>query len=165
MQGSRTHRLRLLRAEWVIIFGCCQCRAAQQSGCVPKGQLEQVGVAVQGGRVHCSGSTRIHQAGMEMPIMEAAATECWSVRGRGMRHGVGSLTASESDQSFKSLIKLRRACRSPVNASLQIRTGPGLSEPGFDGGSDYWSGCSPFVSSASSPFVRKLLPWMTIATP
>ena len=78
-----------------------------------------------------------------------------------MRHGVVPPTASE----LESLIKLRRACRSPAIASLHIRTGPGRSEPGSDFGCDYSSGFSPFVSSGLSPFVRKLLPWMTIASP
>ena len=78
-----------------------------------------------------------------------------------MRHCVGPLTASE----LENLFKLRRARRSPAIASLHIRTGPGLSEPGSDFGCDYWSGFSPFVSSGLSPFVRKLLPWMTIASP
>ena len=82
-----------------------------------------------------------------------------------MRHGVGPLTASKSDQGFKSSIRFRRACRSPAIASLQIRTGPERSEPGSDIGRDYWSAFSPFVSSGLSPFVRKLLPWMTIASP
>ena len=78
-----------------------------------------------------------------------------------MRHCVGPLTASE----LENLFKLRRARRSPAIASLHIRTGPGLSEPGSDFGCDYWSGFWPFVSSGLSPFVRKLLPWMTIASP
>lgn len=78
-----------------------------------------------------------------------------------MRHRVVPLTASE----FESLIKLRRARRSPAIASLHIRTGPGRSEPGSDVGCDYWSALSPFVSSGFSPFVRKLLPWITIASP
>ena len=44
---------------------------------------------------------------MEQPTIGAAATERWSVRGPGLRHGVGPLTASE----FESLIKFRRPRR------------------------------------------------------
>jgi len=162
MQVSRTRRRRFLRAERLIIFDC-----SQSQGCTAE-WLRREG-AVGAGRsrrprrtcVCGAGSTRIHQTGMERPAIGAAATERWSVRGPGMRHRVGPLTASE----FESLIKFRRARRSPAIASLPIRTGPVRSEPGSDGGSDYWSRLSPFVSSGLSPFVRKLLPWMTIASP
>ncbi len=161
MQASRTRRMRFLRAERMIIFDCCQSH-----GCTAK-WLRREGAVGAGRsrrprrmRVCGAGSTRIQQTGMEEPAMGAAATERWSGRGPGMRHGVEPLTASE----LESLIKLRRARRSPANASLQIRTGPGRSEPGSDFGCDYWSVFSPFVSSGLSPFVRKLLPWMTIAS-
>ena len=146
-------------AERVVGFGCCQthgCTAERRrhGGAVGAGRSRRL----RRMRVCGAGSTRIHQTGMEKPAIGAAATERWSGRGPGMRHRVGPLTASE----LESLIKFRRARRSPANASLHIRTGPGQSEPGSDGGSDYWSGFSPFVSSGFSPFVRKLLPWMTI---
>ena len=155
-------RMRFLRAEWVIIFGCCQSQSGtakwlRREGAVGAGRSRRPRRTCVCG----AGSTRMHQTGMERPAIGAAATERWSVRGPGMRHRVGPLTASE----FESLIKFRRARRSPAIAALQIRTGPGRSEPGSDGGSDYWSGFSPFVSSGFSPFVRKLLPWMTIASP
>ena len=152
--SRRTRRMRFLRAEWVIIFGCCQSQSCTAKWLRREGSVE-AGRSRRPRRtcVCGAGSTRIHQTGMEEPAIGAAATERWSGRGPGMRHGVGPLTASE----LESLIKLRRARRSPANASLQIRTGPKLSEPGSDGGSDY--------SSGFSPFVRKLLPWMTIASP
>ena len=158
----RARRIRFLRAERVLDFGCCQSQ-----GCTAK-WLRREGAVGAGRsrrprrmRVCGAGSTRIHQTGMEQPAIGAAATERWSVRGPGLRHGVGPLTASE----LESLIKLRRARRSPAIASLHIRTGPGRSEPGSDVGCDYWSALSPFVSSGFSPFVRKLLPWITIASP
>ena len=155
-------RMRFLRAERMIIFGCCQSQ-----GCTAEWLRREGAVGAGWSRrprrtcVCGAGSTRIHQTGMEEPAIGAAATERWSGRGPGMRHRVVPLTASE----LESLIKLRRARRSPAIASLQIRTGPGLSEPGSDEGSDYWSMLSPFVSSGLSPFVRKLLPWITIASP
>lgn len=46
-------------------------------------------------RVCDAGSTRIHQTGVERPAIGAAATERWTTRGPGFRHGVGPLTASE----------------------------------------------------------------------
>ena len=160
--SPRTRRTLFLRAERVVGFGCCQSH-----GCTAK-WLRREGAVGAGRsrrprrmRVCGAGSTRIHQTGMERPAIGAAATERWSGRGPGLRHHVVPLTTSE----LESLIKLRRARRSPANASLHIRTGPGRSEPGSDGGCDYWSGLSPFVSSGFSPFVRKLLPWITIASP
>ena len=153
-----------------IVFGCCQslsCTAKwlRREGAVGAGRSRRPRRTCVCG----AGSTRIHQTVMEEPAIGASATERWSVRGPGMRHDVGPLTASE----LESLIKLRRASRSPAIASLHIRTGPWQSEPGSDFGCDYWSALSPFVSSALSPFVspglspfvRKLLPWMTIASP
>ena len=162
MQFLRTRRRRFLRAEREGGFGCCQSQSCTAEW------LRHEGAAGAGRsrrpRRTCvcgTGSTRIHQTEMEQPAIGAAATERWSGRGPGVRHGVGPLTASE----FESLIKLRRARRSPAIASLHIRTGPEQSEPGSDFGCDYWSALSPFVSSGLSPFVRKLLPWMTIASP
>ena len=162
MQAAGTRRMRFLRAERMIVFGCCQSQ-----GCTAMWLRRERAVGAGRSRrprrtcVCGADSTRMHQAGMEQPAMGAAATERWSVRGPGVRHCVGPLTASE----LESLIKLRRARRSPAIASLHIRTGPGQSEPGSDFGCDYWSALSPFVSSGFSPFVRKLLPWITIASP
>lgn len=162
MQVARTRRLRFLRAERVVNFDC-----GQSQSCTAKWLRCEEAVGAGRSRrprrtsVCGADSTRIHQTGMEEPTIGAAATERWSVRGPGVRHCVGPLTASE----LKCLIKLRRARRSPAVASLQIRTRPWRSEPGSDGGSDYSSTLSPFVSSGFSPFVRKLLPWMTIASP
>ena len=127
--SPRTRRTLFLRAEWVVCFGCCQMQ-----GCTAKWLRREVAVwgcrsrRPRRMRVCGAGATRIHQTGMEEPAIGAAATERWSVRGPGMRHGVVPLTASE----LESLIKLRRARRSPANASLQIRTGPERSEPGAD---------------------------------
>ena len=138
-------------------------KAARQSGCVAEGQLKAG--RSRRPRMTCvcgTGSTRIHQTEMEQPTIGAAATERWSGRGPGMRHGVGPLTASE----FESLIKLRRARRVSGDCFTAHPDGSqgGLSL-GSDFGCDYWSALSPFVSSGLSPFVRKLLPWMTIASP
>ena len=44
-----------------------------------------------------AGSTRMDQTGMELPAIGAAATERWSERGPGLRHGIGPLTASGID--------------------------------------------------------------------
>ena len=162
MQVSRTRRRRFLRAERVIIFDYCQSQSCtakwlRREGAVGAGRSRRPRRTCVCG----AGSTRIHQTVMERPAIGAAATERWSGRGPRLRHRVVPLTASE----FESLIKLRRARRSPAIASLHIRTGPGRSEPGSDVGCDYWSALSPFVSSGFSPFVRKLLPWITIASP
>ena len=100
-----TRRMRFLRAELAIVFGCCQT----QGGTAEWLRREE---AVGAGRsrrprrtrVCGAGSTRIHQTEMERPAIGAAATERWSVRGPGMRHGVGPLTASE-------FIQFRRASR------------------------------------------------------
>ena len=134
-----------LRAERVVGFGCCQthgCTAERlrRGGAVGAGRSRRLRRTCVCG----AGSTRIHQTGMEKPAIGAAATERWSGRGPGLRHCVGPLTASE----FESLIKFRRARRSPANASLQIRTGLELSEPGSDGASDYSSGVFTFRAKA-----------------
>jgi len=51
MQVFRTRRRRFLRAERVLSWVVVSDGAAQHSGCVAKGQLGRVGVAVHGGRV------------------------------------------------------------------------------------------------------------------
>ena len=92
-------------AERVVGFGCCHSQ-----GCTAK-WLRREGAVGAGRsrrprrmRICGAGSTRIHQTEMERPAIGAAATERWSGRGPGMRHGVGPLTASE-------FIQFRRASR------------------------------------------------------
>ena len=96
MQGPRTRRMRFLRAERVVGFGCCQSQSCTANWLRHEGAVE-AGRSRRPRRTHAcgAGSTRIHQTGMERPAIGAAATERWSVRGPGVRHDVGPLTASE----------------------------------------------------------------------
>jgi len=105
----RTHRMRFLRVEREGDFGCCQTQSCTArwlrcEGAVGAGRSRRP----RRTRVCGAGSTRIHQTGMEEPAIGAAATERWSVRGPGMGHGVGPLTASELNPVPKGEQGLRR---------------------------------------------------------
>ena len=85
-----------LRAERKLVWVVASDGAAQWKGCVVEGQMGAAGIAVGGECLSAVlGSTRMHQTGMELPAIGAAATERWSERGPGLRHDIGPLTASE----------------------------------------------------------------------
>jgi len=90
--------MRFLRAErklgWIVVSD----GTAQRKGCVVEGQMGAAGIAVHGGclsavlaRLECT------RRGWSGPPLGAAATERWSERGPGLRHGIGPLSASGSD--------------------------------------------------------------------
>ena len=88
----------------VVRSGGCTANWLRHEGAVGAGRSRRPR------RTHAcgAGSTRIHHAGMKQPAIGAAATERWSVRGPGMRHGIVPLTTSELNPVPKGEQVLRR---------------------------------------------------------